>query len=140
MKKMLAMGLACMIVLAPAVSVNAAELPPAVCHAGGCNLGDCFRDLDCDGICGDHYFVDENGDGICDNHCYTDANYDGLCDYYTDANADGICDHCHDHGRPVQSSSSIGNSNNTTSGTTTYYSGYHGGCHGGRSGHHRGHC
>ena len=49
MRKMLAMGLACMIVLAPAASVSAAELPPATCHIGGCNLGDCFRDLDCDG-------------------------------------------------------------------------------------------
>lgn len=138
MKKMLAMGLACMIVLTPAVSVHAAELPPATCHVGGCNLGDCFKDLDCDGICGDHYFVDQNGDGICDLHCYTDANYDGLCDFYTDANADGICDHCHDHGKPVQS-----NYNNAGSsyGTGTYYSGYghHGGCHG-RSRHHRGHC
>ena len=132
MKKMLAMGLACMIVLTPAVSVHAAELPPAICHAGGCNLGDC------DGICGDHYFIDENGDGICDLHCYTDANYDGLCDYYTDANGDGICDHCHDHGRPVQSVYY----NNAGYGTGTYYGGYghHGGCHGSRSGHHRGHC
>ncbi len=130
MRKMLAMGLACMIVLAPAASVSAAELPPATCHIGGCNLGDCFRDLDCDGICGDHYFIDENGDGICDNHCYTDANYDGLCDYYTDADGDGICDHCHNHGRVAQPSYSTG----------TYYGGYHGGCHGRRGGHHRGHC
>ena len=58
MRKMLAMGLACMIALAPAASVDAAELPPATCHIGGCNLGDCFRDLDCDGVCGNHYFVD----------------------------------------------------------------------------------
>lgn len=130
MRKMLAMGLACMIVLAPAASVSATELPPATCHIGGCNLGDCFRDLDCDGICGDHYFIDENGDGICDNHCYTDANYDGLCDYYTDADGDGICDHCHNHGRVAQPSYSTG----------TYYGGYHGGCHGRRGGHHRGHC
>ncbi len=139
MKKMLAVGLVCMMALAPAASVNAAELP-ATCHIGGCNLGDCFRDADCDGICGDHYFVDENGDGICDNHCYLDADYDGICDYFVDADEDGICDHCHDHGRPVQSGSSIGSSNSTTTSTTTYYGGYSGGCHGRRGGHHRGHC
>lgn len=135
MKKMLAMGLACLIVLTPAATVRAAELPPATCHIGGCNLGDCFRDLDYDGICGDHYFIDQNGDGICDNHCYTDANYDGLCDYYTDADGDGICDHCHNHGRPVQPAYSA-------PGYSTYYGsyGYYGGCHGRRGGHHRGHC
>ncbi|MDE6219616.1 MAG: hypothetical protein K2G51_04150 [Lachnospiraceae bacterium] len=138
MKKMLAVGLACMMVLAPAASVSAAELP-ATCHIGGCNLGDCFKDTDCDGICGDHYFVDEDGDGICDLHCYLDGDCDGICDYFVDADEDGICDHCHDHGRPVQADSSVGSSS-TTNSNTTYYSGHHGGCHGRRGGHHRGHC
>lgn len=139
MKKMLAMGIVCAVILAPAVSANAAEVP-ATCHIGGCNLGDCFKDTDCDGICGDHYFVDEDGDGICDNHCYLDEDADGICDHFIDADEDGICDHCHDHGKPVQSSTSVGNTTSTTNSTTTYYSGHHGGCHSRRSGHHRGHC
>ena len=42
MKKMLAMGLACAIVLAPAISVHAAEVE--TCSIGGCNLGECFMD------------------------------------------------------------------------------------------------
>lgn len=139
MKKMLAVGLVCMTVLAPTVSVNAAELPET-CHIGGCDLGDCFRDTDCDGICGDHYFVDENGDGICDNHCYLDADCDGFCDYYTDADEDGICDHCHDHGKPVQSGTSVGNSNSAANNNTTYYGGHRESHCSRRSGHHKGHC
>ncbi|MDE6917196.1 MAG: hypothetical protein K2P39_10420 [Lachnospiraceae bacterium] len=100
MKKLLAMGLACAVVLAPAFSVHAAQ-EVQTCHIGGCNLGECFMDTDGDGICGNHYFVDENGDGICDFHCYTDVNADGVCDFFVDADEDGICDHCHDHGNPV---------------------------------------
>ena len=81
MKKMLAMGLACAIVLAPAISVHAAEVE--TCSIGGCNLGECFMDR------------------ICDFHSYVDVNADGICDFYVDADEDGICDHCHDHGKPV---------------------------------------
>ena len=131
MKKMLAIGLVCAMVLAPTASVNAGEL----CHAGGCNLGDCFKDIDCDGICGDHYFVDEDGDGICDNHCYLDADLDGICDHFIDADEDGICDHCHDHGKPVQTTTTT-SGNTTNNNTTSYYSGYHGSCHSRSNGHH----
>ena len=77
MKKLLAMGLACAVVFAPALSVHAAE-EVETCHIGECNLGECFMDTDGDGICGNHYFVDEDGDGICDFHCYTDTNTDGM--------------------------------------------------------------
>ncbi len=101
MKKLLAMGLACAVMFAPAFSVNAAE-EVATCHIGGCNLGECFMDTDGDGICGNHYFVDENDDGICDFHCYADVNADGICDYFVDADEDGICDHCHDHVRALR--------------------------------------
>ena len=80
MKKLLAMGLACAVVFAPALSVHAAE-EVETCHIGECNLGECFMDTDGDGICGNHYFVDEDGDGICDFHCYTDTNTDGICDF-----------------------------------------------------------
>lgn len=134
MKKMLAMGVICAIVLAPAASVNAAEILET-CHVSGCSLGECFMDTDCDGICGDHYFVDENGDGICDNHCYLDEDSDGICDHFVDADEDGICDHCHDHGKPVQSSVGTGSTANYN--TYNYGSGHHGRHHG-RG--HRGHC
>lgn len=160
MKKLLAMGLACAVMLAPAFSVNAAE-EVETCHIGGCKLGECFMDTDGDGICGNHYFVDEDGDGVCDFHCYSDVNEDGICDYFVDADEDGICDHCHDHGKPVPASTLDGAANSTvtpstptvtyaapaptvtyTTPTVTYDPNYYYGCHSSRhhsSGHH-GHC
>lgn len=160
MKKLLAMGLACAVMLAPAFSVNAAE-EVATCHIGGCNLGECFTDTDGDGICGNHYFVDENGDGICDFHCYADVNADGVCDYFVDADEDGICDHCHEHDKPVVADTLDGAVNNTAASSTatttyaapaptvtypaptvTYDSDYYYGCHSSRhhSSRHHGHC
>lgn len=123
MKKLLAIGLACVLVSSSSIMALASDQIP-ICHIGGCAVGDCFIDADGDGICGDHCFVDENGDGICDNHCYYDTNEDGICDYFVDDDNDGICDHCHDHGKPVV----------TTRTTTTRRSS---GCH--SSGHHGGH-
>ena len=38
-----------------------------------------------------------------------DEDADGICDHYVDEDADGICDHCHDHGKPIQSDSSVKN-------------------------------
>ncbi len=161
MKKLLAMGLACAVVFAPALSVHAAE-EVETCHIGGCNLGECFMDTDGDGICGNHYFVDEDGDGICDFHCYTDTNTDGICDFFVDADEDGVCDHCHDHGKPVPAETTLDGAAGTaavpstaavtyaapaptvtyTAPAVTYDANYYYGCHGSRhhrSGHH-GHC
>ncbi len=150
MKKMLAMGLACAIVLAPAISVHAAEVE--TCSIGGCNLGECFMDTDGDGICGNHYFVDQNGDGICDFHSYVDVNADGICDFYVDADEDGICDHCHDHGKPVPAETYL---EGATAPVVTYtapapsytapavsydYYGCYGSRHHRSGGHHGGHC
>lgn len=138
MKKMLFMGLACMLAFVPTVSTYAAEETPQTCHVSGCNMGECFVDADCDGICGDHYFIDENGDGICDNHCYLDDNSDGICDYYADADEDGICDHCHDHGKPVQSTYVERNTQRSTA-TYSYSGGHHSSHHSRSSGHHNRH-
>ena len=102
MKKTLAIGLSCVMIFSAGISVMAAEIQPQTCGIGNCNVGECFMDSDCDGICGDHTFVDENGDGICDNHCYIDENADGICDHFVDDDTDGICDHCHEHGKPAQ--------------------------------------
>lgn len=139
MKKVLTAGLVCTMLFASTMSVNATETP-ATCRIGGCSLGECFMDTDCDGICGDRNFVDENNDGICDNHCYLDENEDGICDHYVDEDADSICDHCHDHGKPVQSGSSVKKSQN--SGTANHHSGHHGKHHSSKknSRHHKGHC
>ena len=161
MKKLLAMGLVCTVVFAPALSVHAAE-EVETCHIGGCNLGECFMDTDGDGICGNHYFVDEDGDGICDFHCYADTNTDGICDFFVDADEDGVCDHCHDQGKPVPAGTLDGVAPSTaavpstaaatytapaptvtyTAPAVTYDSNYYYGCHGSR--HHRsshhGHC
>lgn len=132
MKKALAIGLSCFMVLSASVPVMAAETQPQTCGIGHCNMGECFLDADGDGYCDNygHCFVDDDEDGICDNHCYWDDNSDGICDYFVDDDEDGICDHCHEHGKPVQ--------------TTTYYApqttqrrGHCGGHHG--RGHH-GHC
>lgn len=131
MKKMLVIGLSCFITFSAAVPVMAAETQPQTCGIGNCNVGECFMDNDCDGICGDHVFVDENNDGICDNHCYMDANADGICDYFTDSDADGICDHCHEHGKPQQTTDCTPKSTQGKS----HHSSHHG-----RGGHHRGHC
>ena len=139
MKKILTATLVCSMLFASTMSVDAAGTPET-CHIGGCNLGECFMDTDCDGICGDHDFVDEDNDGICDNHCYLDENADGICDHYVDEDADGICDHCHDHGKPIQSDSSVKKAQN--SGTTAHHNGRHGKHHSSKksSRHHKGHC
>lgn len=136
MKKMLLMGLSSFVIFA-AIPVFAAEAQP-VCGIGNCNVGECFMDSDCDGICGDHVFTDENGDGICDYHCYTDENADSVCDYFIDSDADGVCDHCHEHGKPQQTYCAPQNQQNQN--MQQQNSGHHGSSHHGRSGHHRGHC
>lgn len=130
MKKALVIGLSCVMVFSAAIPVMAAETQPQTCGIGNCNIGECFMDNDCDGICGDHTFVDENGDGICDNHCYIDDNADGVCDHYIDDDADGICDHCHEHGKPAQTT--------TYCAPNTQRRSHHRGHHG--RGHHGGHC
>lgn len=127
MKKLLGVGLSCFVVLVSGITVFAEEAPQT-CHIGGCYMGECFMDTDCDGICGDHAFVDEDGDGICDNHCYIDEDENGICDHFIDDDEDGICDHCHEHGKPVR----VNNSRTTQRGSS-----HHGGHH--RGGHH-GHC
>lgn len=133
MKKALAIGLSCFMALSASVPVIAAEIQPQTCGIGHCNMGECFLDADGDGYCDNygHCFVDDNGDGVCDNHCYWDDDEDGICDYFIDDDEDGICDHCHEHGKPAQ--------------TTTYCApqatqgrSHHGGHHG--RGHHGGHC
>lgn len=134
MKKTLVIGLSCVMALSAAIPAMAAEIQPQTCGIGNCNVGECFMDSDCDGICGDHNFVDENGDGICDNHCYIDANADGICDHFIDDDTDGICDHCHEHGKPVQTAAYCAPQNNNT----TQRSSHHGSSHHGR-GHHGGH-
>ena len=128
MKKTL-VGLSCVMVLCAGISVSAAEAQPQTCEIGNCNVGECFMDSDCDGICGDHIFVDEDGDGICDNHCYIDADADGICDHFVDDNVDGICDHCHEHGKTAQTDC-------TPRTTTPRTSSHHSSSHHGRSGHH----
>ena len=128
MKKTL-VGLSCVMALCAGISVTAAEVQPQTCEIGNCNVGECFMDSDCDGICGDHNFVDEDGDGICDNHCYIDADADGVCDHFVDDDTDGICDHCHEHGKAAQTDC-------TPRTTTPRTSSHHGNSHHGRSGHH----
>lgn len=118
MNKSFVIALASFVILSSSFTAEAHHGRHRVCDISGCELGECFMDLDGDGICGDHCFVDENGDGICDEHCYYDENGDNICDLFIDDNGDGICDHCHDHGRPAVSTSS-----------TTYY-GHHGSHHG----------
>ena len=116
MKKALAIGLSCFMVLSASIPVMAAEAQPQTCGIGHCNMGECFLDAD--------------GDGICDNHCYWDENEDGICDYFVDDDEDGICDHCHEHGKPAQTTTYCAPQ-------TTQRRGHHGGHHG--RGHH-GHC
>ena len=129
MKKALAIGLSCFMVLSASIPVMAAETQPQTCGIGHCNMGECFLDADGDGYCDNygHCFVDDNSDGICDNHCYWDENEDGICDYFVDDDEDGICDHCHEHGKPAQTTTYCAPQ-------TTQRRGHHGGHHG--RGHH----
>lgn len=126
MKRLWIAGIICSIMLSAPILAVAAEKQPT-CAIGGCSVGECFMDVDGDGMCGDHCFTDEDGDGICDNHCYTDEDSDGICDYFIDDDSDGVCDHCHEHGKPVKVVQS------RRAARRSHHSGH-------RSGHHKGHC